>query len=61
LVQKIDHIVNIIEEKENIPSDFAYKHFSTSKIYRSLQKPESLLCTESAEFITDEYFRENGS
>jgi hypothetical protein len=58
LVQKIDRIVSIIAEKENILFDFAYTNFSTSKTYRSLQNPESLLWAESAEFIADEYFRE---
>jgi hypothetical protein len=61
LVQKIDRIVSIIAEKENIPFDLAYTKFSTSKVYISLQNPDSLLWTESAEFIADEYFREIGN
>jgi hypothetical protein len=61
LVQKIDHIVSIIAEKENISFDSAYTNLKEKKIYISLQNPESLLWTESAEFIVDEYFREIGS
>jgi hypothetical protein len=58
IMQKIEHIVNIIIEKENIPFDSAYIGFSTSKTYKSLQNPASLLWAENAEFIADEYFRE---
>ena len=58
IMQKIEHIVNIITEKENIPFDSAYTGFSTSKTYRSLQNPATLLWAENAEFVADEYFRE---
>jgi len=54
---KIEHIVNIISEKENITFAFAYDAFSTSQIYKSLQNTASLLWTENAEFIVDEYYR----
>jgi hypothetical protein len=61
IVQKTEHIVSIIAEKENIPFDSAYASFSTSKIYKSLQSPLSMLWAENAEFIADEYFREKDS
>ena len=57
VVQKIEHIVSIISEKENISFDSAYASFSTSQIYKSLQNSASMLWTESAEFIVDEYYR----
>jgi hypothetical protein len=58
IVQKTEHIVSIIAEKENIPFDSAYTDFSASKTYKSLQTPLSMLWAENAEFIADEYFRE---
>ena len=59
LVQKTEHIVSIIAEKENSSFDSAYVNFLSSKIYKSLQIPASLLWAENAEFIADEYLREN--
>jgi hypothetical protein len=61
LARKIEQIVNIIAEKENIHFDSAYNNFLTSQLYKSLQNPMSLLWAENAEFIVDEYYRENGS
>ena len=58
IVQKIEHIASIIAEKESISFDSAYIGFSTSRIYKSLQNPASMLWTESAEFIVDEYYQE---
>ena len=57
LVQKIEHIVSIISEKENIPFDSVYTNFSSSQIYKSLQNSASMLWAENAEFIVDEYYR----
>ena len=58
--QKIEKIVNIISEKEKITFTSAYDCFSKSRIYKSLQNTASLLWTENAEFIVDEYYREKG-
>jgi len=58
IVQKTEHIVSIIAEKENSSFDSSYANFLNSKIYKSLQVPSSWLWTENAEFIADEYFRE---
>jgi len=58
IAQKTEHIVNIITEKENSSFDSAYANFLSSKIYKSLQIPASLLWAENAEFIADEYLRE---
>jgi len=58
IVQKTEHIVNIIAEKENTAFDSAYTNFLSSKTYKSLQVPTSMLWAENAEFIADEYFRE---
>ena len=58
IVQKTEHIVSIIAEKEKSSFDSAYANFLNSKIYKSLQVPVSLLWAENAEFIADEYLRE---
>jgi len=58
IAQKIEHTVSIIAQKEKIPFDSAYTGFSASQLYKSLQNPTSMLWTESAEFIADEYYRE---
>jgi len=55
--QKIEHAASLIAKKENISFDAAYSNFSTSPIYASLQNPVSMLWTENAEFIVDEYYR----
>jgi len=61
LVQKIERIVSIIAEIENTSFDSTYSKFLSSKIYKSLQIPASLLWAENAEFIADEYLREKES
>ena len=56
---KIEHIVNIISVKLDIDFKAAYKYFLSSKTYISMQDTENWLWTESAEFIADDFFREN--
>jgi hypothetical protein len=58
LAIKTENIVSIIAEKENTSFDSAYANFLSSKMYKSLQIPASLLWAENAEFIADEYLRE---
>ena len=55
---KIEHIVNIITDKEKIPFDDAYTAFLFSNTYNILKRPDTLYWAESAEFIADEYYRE---
>jgi len=55
--QKIEHIANIISVKENISFDSAYTNFTNSSVHSSLQNTASMLWTENAEFIVDEYYR----
>ena len=58
IMQKIEIIVCLIADKEKISFDSAYSIFSSSRLYMSLQNPASLLWTENAEFIVDEFYRE---
>ena len=56
--RKIEHVVRIIADKEKLSFDAAYRNFSISKTYKSLHNTDSLLWTENAEFIADEYYLE---
>jgi hypothetical protein len=55
---KIEDIVSILAEKENIPFDDAYALFVSSGTYGILHRTDNLFWAESAEFIVDEYYRE---
>jgi len=55
---KIEKIISILAEKENISFDDAYAMFASSKTYSILHRTENLYWAESAEFIVDEYYRE---
>jgi len=58
IIFKVEKIASIIAEKETIAFDAAYAKFIASKTYRILQRPETLMWGENAEFIVDEYYRE---
>jgi len=55
---KIEQIVSILAEKENITFDDAYTMFVSSNTYSILGRTNNLFWAESAEFIADEYYRE---
>ena len=56
---KIEQIVSILAEKECIAFDDAYALFISSNTYSILSRTNNLFWAESAEFIVDEYYREN--
>ena len=56
--EKIRRVVEIIAEREKVDFDEIHKKFCESKTFQALQLPESLMWSESAEFIVDEYYRE---
>ena len=58
IVMKIEHVVHLIAEKNSCDFESAYHDFIDSKTYAALQKTESVMWAESAEFIVDEYYRE---
>ncbi|MCL2155009.1 MAG: hypothetical protein FWH53_05030, partial [Leptospirales bacterium] len=58
LMFKIEHIVNILAERDNIDFDTVFAEFLASDTYRILQQTDTLLWAESSEFIVDEYDRE---
>ena len=55
---KIEHIANILAEKEHISFDDAYEAFVLSNTYSILKRTDNLYWAESAEYILDEYYRE---
>lgn len=59
VVTKIEHVVNLIALESGKPFDECLYEFYRSKVYEMLQKTGSLMWAESAEFIMDEFFREN--
>ena len=61
VVMKIEHVVYLIAEKKSCDFERAYHDFIESKAYAALQKTESVMWAESAEFIVDEYFGEYDS
>lgn len=59
VIIKIEHVVRLISKETGKAFDDCLLDFYQSKVYEMLQKTGSLMWIESAEFITDEYFREN--
>ena len=55
---KIEHIVNILVERDKKDFDTVFAEFLVSNTYRILQQTDNLLWAESSEFIVDEYNRE---
>ena len=58
ITMKIEHVVRIIAEQQQIPFDDAYRNFAGSAAYRALQNTHTLMWAESAEYIVDRYFEE---
>ena len=58
MMLKIEHIVNIITERENKDFDTVFADFLVSNTYRILQQTNNLFWAESSQFIVDEYDRE---
>lgn len=56
---KIEHIVNILAERQNKDFDTVLASFLVSDTYKILQQTDNLLWAESGEFIADEYEREH--
>jgi hypothetical protein len=55
---KIEHIVNILAERESKDFDTAFAEFIASNTYKALQRTNNALWAESSEFIMAEYERE---
>lgn len=57
LYEKICSVIELMSRKENKPFDECYLLFSLSDVYELLQNEESLMWSESAEYLLDEYYR----
>lgn len=57
MYEKICSVAELMAERENKPFDVCYFLFSTSEVYELLQNEESLMWSESAEYLLDEYYR----
>jgi hypothetical protein len=55
---QIEQTVSLLAQKENRSFDEVYAEFVESNTYRAIQEPRSLMWSENAEFIVDEYYRE---
>lgn len=55
--EKICSVIEMMAEKENKSFDECYLLFSSSEVYELLQIEESLMWSESAEYLLDEYYR----
>lgn len=55
--EKITTVIEMIAEKERKTFDECYALFVVSQVYEALQNEESLMWSESAEYLLDEYYR----
>jgi len=58
IVLKVEHTVREIAARKGLSFEDAYDIFAKSATHRALQNPDTLLWTESSEFIADEFERE---
>lgn len=58
IIMLIEHVVRVISESTGEDFNDCLYEFYKSGVYESLQQTKSLLWSESAEFIADEYFQE---
>ena len=58
LVIKTEHTARLIAERKGIEFEDAYAAFVHSSTNKALMNPESLLWTESAEYIADMFEQE---
>ncbi|MDR1189690.1 MAG: hypothetical protein LBK95_19935 [Bifidobacteriaceae bacterium] len=55
---KVEHAVRVIAARRGLAFEDAYDRFLASATHRALLDGDSLMWTESSEFIADEYDRE---
>jgi hypothetical protein len=58
VLAKIEHVVGLISECESRLFEDCYPEFISSQVYQNLTNTATLLWSESAEFIVDEYYNE---
>ena len=55
--EKLCSVIELMAEREQKTFDECYFLFASSQVYELLQNEESLMWSESAEFLLDEYDR----
>ena len=55
--EKIRRVVETISENEAISFEKAYQKFVESTVYDNLQNSNTMMWSESSEYIVDEYYR----
>jgi hypothetical protein len=55
ILSKLEHIIGLLAEQEGRAFDDCYVDFVSSKTYQNLINTNTLLWSESAEFILDDY------
>ena len=58
IYEKIGSVVEMIASREGITFEAAYIKFADSKVYKALQNTETVMWSESAEYIVDEFYRQ---
>lgn len=58
IIIKIEQVARLISKYTNKSFDDCLCDFYNSKSYEALEKTSSLMWSENAEFIVEEYFRE---
>lgn len=58
VIMKIEHVVRLISQISGDHFDACLYEFYKSQVYEALIQTGSLMWSESAEFIVDEFFRE---
>ena len=56
---KAEHVVSLLADLKSVSFEHAYHDFLRSRTFQNLQNTQTLLWSESAEFIVDDYCREN--
>jgi hypothetical protein len=61
ILSKVEHVIGLIAEQNGKTFDESYPEFISSKTYRNLVNTNTLLWSESAEYILDDYNIENAN
>ena len=58
IYEKISSVVEMIAEHDRISFEEAYKNFCNSSVYEALQNTDTVMWSESAEYIVNAYYRQ---
>jgi hypothetical protein len=58
ILAKAEHVARLLAEREGLEFEDAFGVFLASHTYQVLTRPSTLLWSESAEYVLDDYLRE---